>query len=189
MAGDGMSGGGVTDRRPISKKTRFEVFKRDQFTCQYCGRHPPEIILEVDHILAVVRGGENDEDNLLTSCFDCNRGKGARDLKVAPQSLKDKAAEVAEREAQILGYQAIMAERRERLEIEIWEIVRELDDKAETFRRDRLMSIRKFIERLGFDEVLESAQIAKANFSYPNERQFKYFCGVCWKKIKDMADA
>lgn len=39
----------------LGKKTRFEVFKRDGFKCMYCGAHPPEAILEVDHLKA--RGG------------------------------------------------------------------------------------------------------------------------------------
>jgi len=34
----------------LSKKTRFEFFKRDDFRCAYCGKTPPEITLEVDHI-------------------------------------------------------------------------------------------------------------------------------------------
>ena len=38
-------------RKTLSKKIRFEVFKRDKFTCQYCGRMSPDVILEVDHIL------------------------------------------------------------------------------------------------------------------------------------------
>lgn len=65
----------MTKRKPISKKLRFEVFKRDSFTCQYCGRSAPDVILEVDHIEAVANGGTNDIMNLITSCKDCNRGK------------------------------------------------------------------------------------------------------------------
>ena len=37
-------------RKGLSKKIRFEVFKRDQFTCQYCGKQAPNVVLEVDHI-------------------------------------------------------------------------------------------------------------------------------------------
>lgn len=47
-------------RVPISKALRFEVFKRDSFTCQYCGRSAPEVVLEVDHIVPVSKGGTND---------------------------------------------------------------------------------------------------------------------------------
>ena len=65
-------------RIPISKQLRFEVFKRDKFTCQYCGRSAPDVILNVDHIKPVVEGGTNEILNLLTSCFDCNNGKRAK---------------------------------------------------------------------------------------------------------------
>lgn len=48
------------ERKPISKMLRFEVFKRDSFTCQYCGNMAPDIILEVDHINPVKNGGNKD---------------------------------------------------------------------------------------------------------------------------------
>lgn len=67
-------------RKNITKKVRFETFKRDSFTCQYCGRMAPDVVLEVDHINPVANGGDNDVMNLITSCFDCNRGKGKRKL-------------------------------------------------------------------------------------------------------------
>lgn len=67
-------------RKALSKKTRFEVFKRDSFTCQYCGRKAPEIILHLDHIKPVSKGGDNSILNLLTSCLDCNSGKSNRTL-------------------------------------------------------------------------------------------------------------
>lgn len=63
------------ERKNISKKTRFEVFKRDNFTCQYCGRSAPDVILEIDHINPISKGGDNSIFNLITSCYDCNRGK------------------------------------------------------------------------------------------------------------------
>lgn len=60
----------MTDRQSISKKLRFEVFKRDKFTCQYCGKSAPEVVLHVDHIHPVSEGGETEIINLITSCFD-----------------------------------------------------------------------------------------------------------------------
>mgnify|MGYP003139301238 CR=1 FL=1 len=65
-------------RKPISKKLRFEVFKRDSFKCQYCGQDAPDVILNVDHINPVKNGGNNSITNLITSCFGCNSGKSAR---------------------------------------------------------------------------------------------------------------
>lgn len=67
-------------RKAISQKTRFEIFKRDKFTCQYCGQAAPDVVLHVDHIQPVAGGGKNDVLNLITSCAICNGGKGARPL-------------------------------------------------------------------------------------------------------------
>lgn len=60
----------------LSARTRFRVFNRDSFTCQYCGRRAPEVRLEVDHIHPRSCHGSDDFDNLITACRECNRGKG-----------------------------------------------------------------------------------------------------------------
>lgn len=65
-------------RKSISPKVRFEVFKRDSFTCQYCGKQAPDVVLEIDHMKPVSDGGDNSIINLITSCWDCNRGKSDR---------------------------------------------------------------------------------------------------------------
>lgn len=67
-------------RKAITPKVRFEVFKRDKFKCQYCGRASPDVLLRVDHIEPVAKGGTNEITNLITSCHDCNSGKGATRL-------------------------------------------------------------------------------------------------------------
>ena len=67
-------------RKPLSKKIRFEVFKRDSFKCQYCGATAPEVVLHVDHIKPVAQGGTNDLTNLITSCTSCNLGKKDKGL-------------------------------------------------------------------------------------------------------------
>ena len=57
-------------------KLRFQIFQRDNFTCQYCGRKVPEIILEIDHKYPESKGGEEKIKNYVTSCRECNLGKG-----------------------------------------------------------------------------------------------------------------
>lgn len=64
-------------RKSIPQRTRFEVFKRDKFVCQYCGAKAPDVILVVDHINAVANGGDNSLINLITSCVACNSGKSS----------------------------------------------------------------------------------------------------------------
>lgn len=75
-------------RKALSKKVRFEVFKRDSFTCQYCGASAPEAVLNVDHIKPVAKGGTNRMTNLVTACFGCNSGKSDREL--SDQSVVEK---------------------------------------------------------------------------------------------------
>jgi len=93
----------MAGRTPLSKKIRFEVFKRDRFICQYCGRSAPEIVLQIDHIKPVSKGGDNDITNLITSCFDCNSGKRDRELSDDAVVKKRKAQldELQERQEQI----------------------------------------------------------------------------------------
>lgn len=156
-------------RKQISKRTRFEVFKRDGFTCQYCGAHPPQAILHVDHITAVKHGGESDMDNLITACDHCNLGKAAVPLTAIPKSLADKSAEVAEREEQIKGYNAVLQARRDRIENEAWQVAAALErvDELDSYNRKNLQSIHIFLERLPFAEVLEAVhQITNAKWSY-----------------------
>ena len=71
----------IKNVRNISKSLRFEVFQRDNHTCQYCGRRVPDVVLEVDHLIPVAKGGTDDFDNLVTSCEECNRGKSAKLIK------------------------------------------------------------------------------------------------------------
>lgn len=61
--------------RQVSLRLRFKIFARDNFTCVYCGRKPPEATLVIDHIQPVVDGGKTVPDNLTTACFECNNGK------------------------------------------------------------------------------------------------------------------
>jgi len=62
--------------RPLShiwKVIRNRIFKRDDYTCQYCGERGKK--LECDHVIPVARGGHHDDNNLVTACFTCNRSK------------------------------------------------------------------------------------------------------------------
>lgn len=174
-----------TKRIGLSKKVRFDVFKRDGFVCQYCGAYPPSAVLECDHIHPVADGGSNSIDNLVTSCIECNRGKAATPLTVVPQSLAEKAALVAEREAQLRGYSEVMQARVSRLDDETWDILDRLFPGEGSAPHDAFLGTKRFIDRLGFFPVLEAAEIALAA-GIPARRLFLYFCGVCWNKVRAM---
>ena len=58
--------------------TRREVFRRDNYTCQYCGKHTS--ILTIDHIIPRHMGGNQTWKNIVTACPSCNHRKGGRTL-------------------------------------------------------------------------------------------------------------
>ncbi len=60
---------------------RLDVLDRDGYTCQYCGKVAPDVVLHVDHVVPVSKGGGDDMGNLVTSCRECNLGKSARTVK------------------------------------------------------------------------------------------------------------
>jgi 5-methylcytosine-specific restriction endonuclease McrA len=64
-------------RSQITKAMRFEILKRDNYTCHYC--HRTGIPLEVEHVVPLYKGGTNDPKNLVAACHDCNQGKGIKD--------------------------------------------------------------------------------------------------------------
>ena len=173
-------------RKQISKKQRFDVFKRDGFECQYCGAKPPGALLHVDHIVPVVDGGGNNADNLITACQACNLGKGATSLDSIPKSLKEKAAEVSERESQIAAYSKVMQEQRERRENDTWEVceiwMRHFG--KDSINKGYFASVGQFVDQLGVAICQDAMDLAVARVPHNQSRAFSYFCGICWNKIR-----
>ena len=186
---EGISAPTKPKRKGISKKTRFEVFKRDGFKCMYCGAHPPSVLLHIDHVVPVAGGGKNDIDNLVTACEPCNLGKGARDLAAIPMSLSEKAQSIAEREEQLRGFHDVMQSKRNRLDDQAWQVIELLLPGAESVPRDWMNSMRMFIDKLGYHAVYEAMEIALAKNFYKDEKTHKYFCGVCWNRLREIDGA
>ena len=169
-------------RKSISKKTRFEVFKRDSFRCQYCGRSAPDVILEVDHIKPVAEGGKNTMMNLVTSCRDCNRGKGKRML--------DDKAEIAKQKSELddLNEKRLQMEMMLQWKIELEEVI----DKQVTLIEKNLVGsqnyvlnekgknrVKVLIKEFGFPLVYEASEIAERQYSFTSERTEK-LGGICY---------
>lgn len=165
-----MSEGIKARRRGIGKKLRFEVFKRDGFACQYCGKAAPDVILHVDHIEPVAKGGGNDLLNLITSCADCNGGKGATRLDDNATLLKQRQqlAELSERREQL----RMMVEWRKGLK-EVDELALEAVNEhfEATFEGwcirsdDAFAHVRKLIRSFGVAEVMEAIDIARDRYA------------------------
>ena len=61
----------------LKTRLRFELLSKYNFTCQYCGRKAPIVVLHIDHVIPLARGGSTDKSNLTVACAECNMGKGA----------------------------------------------------------------------------------------------------------------
>ena len=187
-------------RVAIPKTVRFEVFKRDRFTCQYCGASAPDVLLEVDHIKPVSKGGTNEMLNLITACRDCNRGKTNKTLSddSAVKAQKRQLDMMQERREQLKMMLEWKSELFEEEETEIDAIddfigrmtngSRQLTDAGRRRTRD-------FIKRFGFNEVYESAEIAFAKYYTGSIESVGYafdkIGGVCYnrRKAKEAANA
>ena len=67
------------------KLTRFEVFNRDRYTCQYCGKQTRQLTL--DHVLPRYRDGQHTWENVVSACVSCNRRKAGRTPREANMKL------------------------------------------------------------------------------------------------------
>lgn len=188
----------MAKRTSIGNSRRFEIFKRDSFACQYCGRTPPAAILEVDHVIAVSKGGTNDDENLLTSCFECNHGKAARDLgdAAAPVDYRARLIEKRERAQQAAAYNLFLLELRDAETAAIERIGEAWYDGLAgkpagfLFGPSRQPSVRRFLKELPEMIVLEAVEIAQSWHGARycsvdrDDKAWRYFCGICWRKIK-----
>lgn len=163
----------MANRKGLSKKIRFEVFKRDKFTCQYCGRKAPDIVLFVDHIDPVAKGGDNDIINLITSCFDCNSGKS--DRKLDDNSVIEKQRKQLE----------LLQERREQIELilewkkslatfdnDVSEMIAEYINskiKPLSLNETGTASVRDWLKKFSTEKILDGIDEAgKKYFKYEN---------------------
>ena len=158
-----------TKRQGIPKSVRFEVFKRDSFKCQYCGASAPDVLLEVDHIHPLAKGGESiDITNLITACNPCNSGKSDR-------VLADDAA-ITKKKRQLDDLQA----RREQIEMMAdWQRALVNLDHNQLSECEALWNslvigyylaangrqdVRKLIKQFGMGEVMEAMRTAAARY-------------------------
>lgn len=177
-----------SERQPIQKSIRFEVFKRDKFTCQYCGSKAPDIIIHIDHITPVSKGGTNDLLNLITSCADCNLGKSDRTL--ADTTIIDRKRtqmeELQERREQIemmMEWQRGLVKLDQYLVEQVAEFWAEL---IEPYRltEQGLKSLKKLLRQNNADEVMEAMRIAtKQYLQYENDQLTQESVSHAWSKI------
>lgn len=185
----------------LSVRVRFEVFKRDRFTCTYCGKHPPDVLLEADHIVPRAAGGSDDIENLTTACSECNSGKSDRLLeegaptltRVKVDDLRERVEQAAEY-AQLVGQQSALVEKQVGLVNEVWATV----FRADTVERDARTywtfgdrgdfpnerSVRLFVRRLPLNEVVAAVDLTASRHIDPTDYAARFFYKVCWNRLK-----
>jgi len=171
----------------ITKRTRFEVFKRDGFKCAYCGASPPSAILEIDHIDPKSCGGKDDINNLITACYECNRGKSNVPLSKVPTRLIENLQTLKEKEEQIKEYRKYIKKIEERMQKDA-DVINGIFKQC--FSDKRLgdifinTTLKRFLSQLPINVIKEAMYTSVEMFPDDPDRVIRYFCGICWKRIK-----
>lgn len=179
----------ATSHSKVSKALRFEILRRDNFRCHYCGTEAAQTELHVDHVVPQSLGGTNDPSNLVTACAQCNSGKAGRTLDEPVLAAVD---EKAQRYA--TAVEQAIAERRQvltteqqtknafRAEWNRWE-------PTEPLPAGFGDSVRQFMRAgLDWEDIVDSIEVAMSRHDIRGREhaRFKYFCGVCNRKIEDV---
>ena len=181
-------------RKTISTRTRFEILKRDGFTCQYCGKKPPVVVLNVDHIIAVSNGGGNEANNLVSACFDCNSGKSDIPISSVVQSLNERIKADREKAHQLAQCNEWLSEIKQRKDADFLRVSDALMHACGYKKGERVaagswaQTIKCLLKRLPAEQISEAVEIAHERFPFSgvettNQRSFRYFCGVCWRSV------
>ena len=177
----------------VSKRTRFEVLRRDEHTCQYCGQMAPDVTLHVDHVIPVALGGSDKPDNLVTACKDCNLGKAS----IAPDSplvsaIGTRSAEyaiaTANRRAHLSSDMSAMLVYEEAF-TRLWESF------TTTIRGEKMhlplpqdwrSTLSMWWKTSVPEELISSAiQTAMDAKSVNHDDRFRYFCGIIWRTLDE----
>lgn len=154
----------------ISKRTRFEVFKRDGFRCTYCGATPTDGPLHVDHVEPKAGGGLDEIDNLTTACGNCNLGKSDVPLEQRrPQ--REATEEQKEHAEQIREYLAVQREIRKAQDM----VVAAVEDhwRQELGATPRILggNLRGALKDFTVEELMEAIDIAASRFGPYGDRK------------------
>ena len=176
-------------RTSLSKRLRFSVFSRDNFTCRYCGRQSDRTVLVVDHVIPVCRGGTADESNLVTSCEDCNSGKGGRSPDQAAPTESDRLRIAQEKSEQLRAAEsaqmAVVASRLLRQAIiDLWCDIRE----TETVDRGTINVMVCYAEKHGTALLTHWIRRAHARKPHASDTAVgRYVSGIrrLWNKRED----
>lgn len=175
----------------VTKRTRFEVLKRDNHTCRYCGAAAPDAILTVDHVTPVSLGGSDDPSNLVAACRDCNYGKGSTtpDAELVAQVGEDdmRWAAAIKRAAEQMSQDVQRASQRHEWFLQEWRCW----DKTSDHLPDGWHKSLDHWLGAGLPKtvLLDCLDIALGNRSVDHNAVFAYMGGIARKRITDLQDA
>jgi hypothetical protein len=178
----------------VSKRLRYEILRRDNHTCRYCGGSAPDVVLTVNHVVPTALGGSDDPSNLVAACKDCNAGKTSSSPD-APL-IADVADRAVQWGAALERWAHLQGLRREDRNAYVdvfdhdWTSWRwGPDDSRQEIPRpgDWQATIWQFFESgLPYEEVEDAVTIACGNDRVKVADTWRYFCGVVWKKVAKM---
>lgn len=174
---------------PISRRLRFEILRRDGYTCRYCGAKAPDVTLSVDHVIPTALGGGDEPNNLVTACTPCNSGKTSLSPDSPIVEDVDAAAllwaKAMERAVQIRR-QEIRDRGMQRAHFagawQMWHYG-EGNEEQVPWPPNWEDSVERFLD-LGLDinDLVEMVPVAmRSNVS--TDSVWRYFCGIAWKEI------
>lgn len=172
----------------VSRRLRYEILRRDNHACRYCGATAPDVKLTVDHVVPSALGGSDDPTNLVTACAGCNGGKSASTPDAAlVADVSQKAAQWGQAmQVAIEIRTAELAADRARFEAfdRAWQAwgnqPREADWKG---------SVARFLAAGLDDQFLADAiDTAMGNRKITARDIWRYFCGICWREIDKIRD-
>lgn len=174
----------------VSKRLRFEILRRDNHTCRYCGGAAPDFKLTVDHVVPVALGGTNEPSNLVAACADCNSGKSATPADAAV------VADVADDAMRWAKAMQLAAQTEAAVHAAVDSSVERFNDFWTAWKvngtheipRDPgwRESIKHMLSQGLTSEDLERAiNTAMGKGTVRSEGTWRYFCGVAWRTLED----
>lgn len=175
-------------RKAIGKRLRFDVFSRDGFSCRYCGSQSDKVQLVVDHVVPVCQGGTNEIENLITSCFACNAGKGGRTVEQSVPNESHRLALAQEMQEQLAAIASAKAAQaaRSALRQEVVNYYCEARGQ-DSMCKDTCSVLNSYVEQYGPSVVFGWIDIAVARLPHGcNDRTMgKYISGIRRKWLEE----
>lgn len=178
----------------VTKRVRYEVLRRDNNTCRYCGGRVPDVVLTVDHVVPTALGGSDDPSNLVAACKDCNAGKSSSspDASAVAQVNDDAVRWAAAMQAAAERYR-LSRKQADALHTYVYD---EWESYSKSYRRGRAElpddfenTVDSWVRAGAPVELIEEAiAVAMRNKLVDTWNVWRYACGVVWTRLAQMQE-